>query len=312
MESKFSHLPDIESIQPERLIKVRVSEDRCAAEVLVPGLSYNDFDQKIGGKISLWSLGKLLEGIRWQGLRNGLFFYPEFCHGTNRALFVASQSFTMSEDIHKLRYTKYVGIKKPMRALMHVSHVGNSSYSMTVNLFDYHTGLKLCSYLTVVVLIDKTTRSPVQLPREVFLNVDKHLNSVNKQTIKRAEKPTIPLNSFVYNIKVLHSDSDMNHHANQATYVRWCSDAAVVAARRGKLPSFRRHIELYPVRSTELHHLGEALVNDVVAVYVWEEEREPRTLQFCIQLKGRTIFVLKMNFHEGEPVKVAPHLESKL
>jgi hypothetical protein len=53
MESKFSHLPDIKTIQPDRLIKYRVSEDKFSAEVLLPGLSYTDFDQKIGGKIIL-------------------------------------------------------------------------------------------------------------------------------------------------------------------------------------------------------------------------------------------------------------------
>jgi hypothetical protein len=51
MESKFSHLPDIKTIQPDRLIKYRVSEDKFSAEVLLPGLSYTDFDQKIGGNI---------------------------------------------------------------------------------------------------------------------------------------------------------------------------------------------------------------------------------------------------------------------
>lgn len=52
MFSKFSHLPDISTTQPDRLIKYRVSEDRFTAEVLLPGLSYTDFDQKIGGNSS--------------------------------------------------------------------------------------------------------------------------------------------------------------------------------------------------------------------------------------------------------------------
>ena len=49
MEDAFKHLPDIATIQPDRLIKYRVSEDRFSAEVLLPGLWYTDFDKKIGG-----------------------------------------------------------------------------------------------------------------------------------------------------------------------------------------------------------------------------------------------------------------------
>ena len=57
-ESKFSHLPDIRDTQPDRLIKYRVSEDRFSAEVLLPGLSYTDFDQKIGGNYLLTDILK--------------------------------------------------------------------------------------------------------------------------------------------------------------------------------------------------------------------------------------------------------------
>ena len=40
---------DIATIQPDRLIKYRISEDRFYGEVLLPGLWYTDFDRKIGG-----------------------------------------------------------------------------------------------------------------------------------------------------------------------------------------------------------------------------------------------------------------------
>ena len=42
-------MPDMATIQPDRLIKYRISEDRFYGEVLLPGLWYTDFDRKIGG-----------------------------------------------------------------------------------------------------------------------------------------------------------------------------------------------------------------------------------------------------------------------
>ena len=56
MENKFAGLPGIETIQPERLIKYRISKDKFAAEVLLPGFAYTDFDQKIGGEYDHWSI----------------------------------------------------------------------------------------------------------------------------------------------------------------------------------------------------------------------------------------------------------------
>lgn len=312
MESKFSHLPDISTIQPDRLIKYRVSEDKFSAEVLLPGLSYTDFDQKIGGKLSLWSLGKVFEAARWQAMIHGFSFYPEIRR--ENAMFVASQSMSLSKDMHNVRYANFYGKKRPLKAYVYISNVGTKSFTVVVDLYDQTSGLKLGSNVIVAVFVNRKLRKPANLPKELYAvsAVERHLKTIENQTIQRAVLPTIPNGSFQCEILGRHSDSDMNKHITQATYLRWCSDVASTGALKGHLSQFSRHIELYPLKFTEFHYIGEALVNDVVVVNVWEGESTEKTLNFAIQREGKIIFIMKMEFYDLEAATVSPHLRSKL
>ncbi|XP_053409274.1 uncharacterized protein LOC123561343 isoform X5 [Mercenaria mercenaria] len=310
MASKFSHLPDISTIQPDRLIKYRVSEDRFSAEVLLPGLSYTDFDQKIGGKVSLWSLGKVCESARWQGLIHGLTYYPEL--RKENAMFAANQSIHFSKEFSDISYGKHFGEKKQLKANIYICNVGKTSYTITVDIFDYKSGIKLVTNSLVGVNVNRKLRKPALLPKFFYENLEKHLKHVENNTIGRAVLPTIPNGAFRYEIKCVHSDSDMNKHITQVAYSKFCSDAASLGALKGHFSQFKRHIELYPLKTTEFHFIGEALVNDIVVVHVWEEPDSFRTLNFAITRKGKIILILKMEFYEGSPADVSPHLRSKL
>ncbi|XP_060589765.1 uncharacterized protein LOC132744969 isoform X2 [Ruditapes philippinarum] len=313
MESKFSHLPDIKTIQPDRLIKYRVSEDKFSAEVLLPGLSYTDFDQKIGGKVGLWSLGKVFESIRSVAMATGFMYYLDLLHKPNRTLFVGGHVLTLNKDFHNIRYSNMFGRKNFLKADIYISDVGKSSYTVATDLYDFQSGVKLCSCKTIQVFVDKQLRKPVPLPEEIFVGLDNHLKSVKRQTIKREKMPSIPSEAFQYEIKALHSDSDFNHHVNQAMYIKWCSDAGSLGAHKGHFSYFKRHIELYPLKSAEYQFIGETLVNDIVTVNVWEDVTvKDKVLRFAVTRSGRIVFVLKLEFYDGKPVEVLPHLESKL
>lgn len=271
----------------------------------------NLFSSNFTGKVSLWSLGKVFEAARWQGMIHGLSLYPALRR--ENAMFVASQSMQLSKEIHGMRYANTYGENRPLKAYIYMTTVGRTSFSIVVDLFDYKSGLKLGSNVIVAVIVNRKLRKPAQLPESFFSDVaEKHLLSVENQTLERAVLPTVPNGSFQYEIKGRHSDSDMNKHITQATYIRWCSDAAAMGAVKGRFSKFKRHIELYPLKYTEFHYIGETLVNETVVVHVWEEEHADRTLQCAILRKGRIIFIMKMKFYDGEPAPVSPHLRSKL
>lgn len=259
--------------------------------------------------MSIWSLGKLFESLRWQGLAHGLGHYNEI-FGSKSAYFVASQSIYLSKEINDICYEKEFGVKRPFRAVLYISHVGRTSFTLSFDLFDDQSGLKLGSNMIVLVRVDKTIRKPVTLPINDFKNVNEYLQKIINGTIDRTAMPIIPSTAFQHKIKALHSDSDMNGHVTQTTYPKWCSDAAAMGAHKGHFSYFKKHIDLYPLKCMEFHFIGETAVNDIVTVHVWEGEI--RMLQCAVLRRGQVIFSLIMEFYDGQPTVVPPHLTSKL
>ena len=240
-------------------------------------------------------------------------YYPDLLYKPNCTLFVGGHAFTLNKDFHNIKYSCMFGRKNLLKSVIYISDVGKSSYTVATDLYDFKSGIKLCSYRTIQVFVDRQSRKPVALPPEIFSGLDDHLKTVERQTIKRDKTPVIPSNAFQYEIKALHSDSDFNFHVNQAIYIKWCSDAGSMGAVKGHFTYFNRHIELYPLKSTVYHYLGETLVNDIVTVNVWEDCAGPdKILQFAVIRNGKIIFVLKMEFFDEGPKHVPPHLESKL
>ncbi|XP_045209572.2 uncharacterized protein LOC123561343 isoform X6 [Mercenaria mercenaria] len=298
MASKFSHLPDISTIQPDRLIKYRVSEDRFSAEVLLPGLSYTDFDQKIGGKMYLWSLAKLCESVRAAGWRNGFAYWTDIGGppGSGITLFDVKQVFTFSPDAHHVRFNNHFGLNKPQRLCMNVSDVGRTSFSSVIDWFD-SGGVKIGSFFAKCVLADAKLRKPLPLPDCFYKSSVVYPENHTLTTSKRSEFPEVPCHAFRFQVKVLRSDYDKNDHVNQATYFRWCSDAAAAGAIKGHFNQIKNYIELYPMKTMEIDHLGEAFINEDIILYVWECEKENNCLMFSIEKEAKAMFRMKMTFY---------------
>jgi acyl-CoA thioesterase FadM len=255
-------------------------------------------------------LGKVLEAARWQGMIHGFIYYPET--RVENAFFVASQSIKFSKKFNDINYKSHYGENRPLRAKVYVSNVGKTSFTIALDLFDDKSGVKLAQNLLVGVNVSRNKRKPAPIPKYFYNNLDQYLKNVENRTIERSVLPTIPSKAFRYEIKCAHSDCDMNKHITQAAYLKYCSDAASVGSLTGHFDQFRRHIELYPLKSTVFHYIGEALVNDTIAVNVWEKEGCFRTLDFVITRKEKIIFIMNMEFYDGKPAVVSPHLVSKL
>lgn len=252
-----------------------------------------------------------MESVRWQGLKHGFAYYPDFQSGSEYAMFVASQVYELSEAVHNIRYAEAFGRHFPIRCYMYVSDVGRSTYCVTVKWIDFKSDATIATFITKVVMVNRKTRRPVQLPEIFYKDLDKHLRAVEQCKIDKRVLIAFPENAFTYQLKAYQSDTDWNGHVNQATYIRWCSDAAAVAAIQKHLNHFSRHIELYPCKIMEIHHYGEALVNDELEVVVWEPGME-KCLKVAIKCKGKVIFTMDLEFHKSLPVEVAPHLDSQL
>ena len=261
------------------------------------------------GKLSFWSIAKLLEFARFTALKYGFAHYKDF-HSHSTTLFVASQRYEFTEDVHDIRFDNAFGLHHPLHFYMYVSDAGKSSFCTTVLWTDPRSTKEMAKFVTKVVVVKIKTRKPFPLEDFFYDGLEEHLNTVRRLGIVKRQPVAIPDNVFRYKLKALHSDTDNNAHVNQASYVKWCSDAASVAATQKHLTHFQRHIELYACKTMELHYTGESVVNDELEFIVWEEGSD--TVWVSILCKGDVIFTMDLQIHEGPPVIVSPHLRSLL
>ena len=158
------------------------------------------------------------------------------------------------------------------------------------------------SATSVNVHVDRKTRKPCPLP-EWFLNRAKTFLSASKlltQSIERVDVPSVPKNAFSYEIKTLQSDCDSNLHVNQAVYLRMCSDVSALATEAGTYKHFTKDIGMYALESMHIQYLGEAVMDEKILVFTWEDSEEEKTLQFVMQNNSKWIFHAKLRYHEAD------------
>ncbi|XP_052254363.1 uncharacterized protein LOC127860371 isoform X2 [Dreissena polymorpha] len=300
MEDKFSHLPDISTTQPDRLIKYRVSDDGFAAEVLLPGFSYTDFDRKIGGKLSLWSVAKMMESIRVLALRK-LIDSTLFSLGDS-TIFLARSMLELSPLLQSDVYLYQNGFsfQQPMLFRFYLSHMGETSFTHVTEWTDFQTKKSLGRFIVKSVYISTVTRRPKQLPTNFVPGGAKYLQSVESKTnLEKLESVYIPSNAFKHPIQVRYSDCDINNHVNQASYLSYCLHSGTAAAVKGQLKHFKQNIEAYPIKSIDIQYLGEVLVGDNVNVCLWEAEKKPGELMFAINVNEKIVFTMVMKIHQN-------------
>lgn len=244
--------------------------------------------------------------------RNGLIKYPEMKTNKDFAFFVASQVFQLSEEVNNIRYSSYFGYNTPIKSTIFVSDVGKTSICVTVQTCDAKTGVTLMTNITKLVAVSRSTRKPMPVGGEDLKGTEKHFEIFPRKTIDRRKLQPIPANAFSLTVTALHSDGDTNGHVTQTSYVKWSSDGASLAAVRKHLKNFTRHIELYPWRSIEKHHFGEALVGDELLVSVWEDESNEKQLHVTIERNRKVIFTMDLTVGDGPVTAVLPHLNSML
>ncbi|WAR05071.1 hypothetical protein MAR_020440 [Mya arenaria] len=292
MDSKFSGLPDLRTIQPGRLIKYRISDDGFAAELLLPGLTYTDFDQKIGGKMNLWSLAKLFESIRYVVLPNG------FCHynrlkDVGHSIFNAETSYHLSDKGNKLKAQTHWGTNYLMHAHLKVFYAGTSAFSFEIIVREHETGDFLAKALLTFVYVDFKTRRPATFP-DWFnkLKENQHFGPPSP----RLARPSIPLDAYKFEIQAAFSDIDFNGHVNNSIYIKWCTDAGTEAALKGHYSGFSENIGKYPMDVFEIKYLGEGVVSDVFEILTWQDQENPFVLHFVFTKNEKVSVVVRFQY----------------
>ncbi|CAH1794138.1 unnamed protein product [Owenia fusiformis] len=260
---------------------VSMKGDGSEAYVILPGLSYYDFDRT--GNPNIWKLQKLLSlarGIVYHDTTNSTgkpyVEYNEMIK--DRFTFMASAEIELSDEFYKMAGS----VQVPLSVHVNLGYIGNSSILSMANAYHGVNNGWLIKSKNTIVTVDPETRRPKPLPswwKEKYRPICSESGPFKKEKILKAT------NCYRYETKVRWSDTDRYKHTNQASYIYFCLDAATDASLSNFYENIQGDFCKYHIKKITMGYHGESVANDTVVIETWQME-DKDTVHFQISKKG--------------------------
>lgn len=275
---------------------------RMKAESHFPGITYDDFDR--GGGLCPWKVCRMFEAGRAIPFNLGNYTDWNNIAAGNRTAFVLGGEYYFDSCLWDVA-SKFSYF--PYKVTLEVINMGKSSMTFRQVLINKLDNKELATYYMKMVVVDKVTRRPAALPswhRERFHHLDATLDK--KAEFVLDTDTAVPESAFQAETLIAPSDTDLNGHTNQASYVRFCLDAAEAANKAGALEYIHGDICKYPILKICISYKRETNAGDRIFTSVWQDKLSPQTLHFASQLDGKVVSAASISF------KPTPRTTSKL
>ena len=244
------------------------------------------------GKITLWSIAKVFEAIRYTVLLKGFGHYDRL-KDKNHSIFMASTSYHFTDVANNLTAFEFWSDTYPLYVRLNINYAGTSAFSFKISLCYHRTGVTLYTAYMTFVYVDYLTRKPCPFPD--WYNEAKKLQMFESPQ-PRLALPNIPAGAFAYTTVSAFSDIDHNGHVNQSIYVKWCTDAGTVAALSGHYTGFSKNIGGYPFESMQLKYAKEGMVHETFITYTWQDVSNSLVLYFVVTKQNEPAVFAKLHF----------------
>ncbi|CAH1772957.1 unnamed protein product [Owenia fusiformis] len=271
-------------------LQVKMNPEKTRAEVILPGLSYDDFDRT--GNVSLTKLLARISSTQMLfELGNEHSDFWMLINSSPALFFVRSMKYRINEELYSM---KKHGPDHTFVCIWQAISTGISSrylrYDLTLN------GKEMVTLFGQDVYVSKETKRPTRLP-EWYRNKVKTANGTAKRNMAQLIRP---IQAFQYNMVVTPSDIDMYNHVTNSAYIRYCLDAGYQAGISGFYRNLPGDIAQYRCKEIEQLYDGESNLGEELCVYTWDTEEEKDTLYFQIaNEKGRPIHHCILRFYQG-------------
>ena len=147
------------------------------------------------------------------------------------------------------------------------------------------------------VLIDFKTRRPAQLPQNFRNVIQSRLSNRKGQATEISyEVQKAPSNSYKCEFIVQSSDTDLNKHTNNTTYIRFCWDTVAKAVRENELPWMEGGLRDYRVMRMNIYYAKECNEGDKLVVHMWSNNEVRERLYFVFRFGDKDIFHATIEF----------------
>ena len=238
-------------------------------------------------------LSSFMDGAEFQGRRTAKFMDFHAFNNSNIAFPRIKQVF----QINPMAYSYNFMSNSTLKLTKTLEKTGITSSIIKSDFEDVHTGVLLASRYVKVVGMNTSTRKPVRNP-DWYIDKYSYLkvNNVPPELTEKSVIPKFPIDCFIYQTIVRHSDLDFNFHTNQSVYLKMCLDCASAASSSGKLVTFSGDMCWYHLLYADITYIGESFAGDTLDICVWQEEIDPSTLKFLILKNEREITYVIFKF----------------
>lgn len=257
-------------------LPIEVSADQTKAWVHFSELAYDDFNRLESLRPD--RVARMLEAGRILPIKNGfLDFRDPSVINDDYGVFSLGVHYRFNPALWKVRR----GNSFPYKICTQLVDIGKSSMTLHMQLTNKLDHKELATADFKYVYTNKKTEKSEPFPEWLL---DKYLSALRvKQTmiIKRTV-PEILSSAYCNDITVAESDVDHNQHTNQASYIRFCFDAANAAIRDGKLQKLEPCINYFPLLELRPVYLSQSWWSDKLQVFVWQDDDSPDIAVHCV------------------------------
>ncbi|XP_070535540.1 uncharacterized protein [Ptychodera flava] len=277
-------------------MEITLSEDGKEFNMLFREQSACLLDAK--GRLLLWKLMTLSNTMKYRTGPVVPFLPIPRAYYIGRA-YTVTTSFVKAVEmkVHPAMYSK-MRADSILAATLRLGYVRGSSSCLidSAKLLESGELVYECAHLCVNV--NKKTRRPIKNPDD-FLKKVKQLQTGEEPTFMNPFRDVPSDGAFRYSFQAPHSDTDQNLHINQANFIKYCMDCAILGTQDQAYTLFKGDIGLYHVQSVSMVHLGEAAAGHRLEVISWEQAARPLELYFVIRRDEKDIFHCVIRFRNG-------------
>ncbi|KAL8608998.1 hypothetical protein ACOMHN_059929 [Nucella lapillus] len=261
---------------------VDVSEDGTLASLHLKQLAYDNFGS--AGRLHPHKVSRLFEMGRVHAAARGLMDSPELLT-EDQTYFILGLNYTFNPALWSVQRGETFPHKfYPPQIETQLMALGRSSATMQSRLVNSLDSKTLAMLDFKYVFVDRHTRRAVPMPDWVLEKYRWILKEKQQQPLQLSrESPEVPSSAFMYTVRVSESDTDLNQHTNQATYLQYCCDATHATVREGRLPVLQPSPWCFPLMKLQARHTGETFMGENLRVFLWQQDGRKDTIHYVIK-----------------------------
>jgi len=277
--------------------RLEISESGLRAESYFPGISYGDYDR--AGGIAPEKICRMFEAGRSVPFFQGNFLGFKELKTDNLSFFVLGGDYYFDPCIWEVaRKYQYF----PYKIAIELINQGESSVTIREVLTNTLDGREIATFYGKMVYVDKRAKRSQVLP---YWHRMKYRSVVSSDRVRiDLSLSKVPENASHVKLQVCASDTDHNGHTNQATYVRFCLDAAESVNRKTPLKKFMGDICLYPILKMSCAYRSETFLGDQLTMSLWQDDLSPFRLHFILFKDETIVYSSSMSFKNASCSKL--------